>query len=105
MLDRKINRLIEQIVDYSEHYSYSDPLRKYELVVKEDSWIVNKTLRQVKFYQQTKATVIAIRRNQDFISTPEANLKIIANDVLIAVGSVEIADQVKAFLNRPEEKV
>lgn len=102
-LNRKINRLIEQIVDYSEHYSYGDPIRKYELLVEPDSWLVNKTIKQAKFYQETKATIIAIRRDQTFISSPLASFKIAALDVIIAIGSVEIVDDVKAFVSKKNQ--
>ncbi len=99
-IDKKIVEIVDQIVDMNNRLSNIDPLKKFEFVIPEDSWLVNRSLKQSKFYQNTQATVIALKRDRQQLTSPGPDIKFKGNDVIVVIGNVDTMDTVRYFIEK-----
>ena len=97
-LEKEIQDIIEQIVELSGRFKNIDPLNKFEIIIPENSWLIDKTLKSTEFYQNTFATVIAIKRDHQLITSPDPLLPFKENDVLVIIGSIETIENVRKFV-------
>ncbi len=98
-IELEIINIINQIIDLSDRFSNIDPLKKFEFFIPAESWLIGKTLKESKFYQHTKATVIAFKRNKQLLTSPGPDIVFYENDVVVIVGSPEVVDSVKRFID------
>lgn len=98
LLDQRIVQLVEHIIDLNDRFSYTDPLRKFEFEIPQNSSLIGLTVKDAAFYQHTQATVIAIRRGKQMILSPGPDARFEAKDVIVVIGSVDLASRVEAFV-------
>ena len=97
-LNRQIVEAAGSIVRINERFSGSNPFTNYEVDVPPDSPRIGRTLADLKFWQQTGATVIAIRREEKIILSPGPYAILQADDTLIFVGDVACSAAVSDFI-------
>lgn len=98
-LSRQINKAASSIVRINEHFTTTSPFTTYEEVIPETSPLIGKTLGEVHFWQQTRATVIAIRRDVQIILSPGPYATLMANDIIIYIGDTKSVEAVTSFIN------
>lgn len=98
-LGKKIIELADSIVKINEKFSESNPFVNYEIDIPENSSLIGQTLGELKFWQQTAATIIAIRRAESIILSPGPYAALHAGDTLIFVGDIPCVETVTAFIN------
>jgi len=99
-LGRQIADVAGAIVRINEKFSATTPFPNYEVVVPEDCPLIGKNLGELKFWQQTGATVIAIRRGDKIILSPGPYAVLEYKDILMFVGNVASPGAVTAFLSQ-----
>lgn len=97
-LNRQIADVAGSIVRINERFSATTPFPNYEARVPEGCPRIGKNLQELKFWQQTGATVIAIRRGDRIILSPGPYAVLEERDVLMFVGNVNCPDAVAAYL-------
>ncbi|MGD1833462.1 MAG: TrkA C-terminal domain-containing protein [Sphaerochaetaceae bacterium] len=90
--------LTNSLVDSTEHFIASNPFYTYECSVPEHSPCIGKTLSALNFWQITKATVIAIRRQYKILLSPGPDEPLKANDMLVIVGRPDTKESVFKLL-------
>lgn len=98
LLTQKITEQANAIVRINEKFSKTNPFNNYEVDVPADSPLLGKTLGELKFWQETAATVIAIRRSDRIILSPGPYAVLQADDTLIFVGDLSCITAVEAFI-------
>jgi len=88
------------IVRINEKFSSTTPFPNYEAKVPEGCPLIGKNLSELKFWQQTGATVIAIRRGESIILSPGPYAVLAYGDILMFVGSVNCPDAVNQLLTQ-----
>ncbi|OQX53495.1 MAG: hypothetical protein B5M53_06870 [Candidatus Cloacimonas sp. 4484_209] len=68
------------------HLAYRREVRTMKLTVAENSPLDGKRLRDVEIDEATGFNVMAVRRGEEWLTEPDGNTKISANDVLIVKG-------------------
>ena len=68
------------------HLAYKREIRTMKLVVEKNSLLDGKRLKEVELYDRTGFNVIAVRRGDEWITEPDGNTKIIADDILLIKG-------------------
>ena len=66
--------------------------------IEEDFKSINKTIEEIKFRTITQTYIIAIIRNEKPIVMPKPEEKILENDVLVLLGSIEDIEKAKIYL-------
>lgn len=98
-LSREITEAASAIVRINEHFTIASPFTTYEEVIPETSPLIGKTLGEVHFWQQTSATVIAIRRGDQIILSPGPYATLMVNDTIIYIGDTKSVEAVTSFIN------
>lgn len=113
-MQKKLDELMEQqksinmqivatnnaLIRMNEKLVESNPFSNYEIMVPRNSIIVNYTLAELNFWQETRATLIAIKREENIILSPGPYVLIQADDVIVFIGDVGCVETVSEFVNR-----
>lgn len=97
-IERELFEVVRQLVDSTERFASSNPFYTYECAVSDESPILGQTLGDLSFWQKTRATVIAIRRDGSIILSPGPGLTLQALDVLVLVGNQETKAAVESLV-------
>lgn len=98
-INRQIINISNSIVRINDTYSSSNPFKNYEVVIPANSKIIGHTLAELSFWQETRATVIAIRREDKLILSPGPYVLFEANDTIVFVGDISSIQAVEDFVN------
>lgn len=91
-LHKKLTKLVGAVAENRNTFAPSrDPLPHYEVAVPKHSQLLGKSLVELKFWQATGGTIVAIRRGPTLILSPGPYAELYAGDVLVLVGSPEAA--------------
>ncbi|MGI6093097.1 MAG: GntR family transcriptional regulator [Veillonellaceae bacterium] len=101
--DRRFEQIINDIIGYSDRLKNLTPYNPIEVKAPENSHVVGKTIAQLKLWQHTGATVVAIRRGTEIIISPGPLAAIQANDRIVVVGKDDVLQQMTSFLNKSNE--
>lgn len=85
-IDQKFYQMVEEIANRSPRISTLAPYRPFEIQIKEATKIVGKTIGQLRLWQATGATVVAVRCKEEFIVSPGPDVVLEAGDWLVLVG-------------------
>ena len=87
-------------MDYSNRLRYTNPLTPIEIELPKDCTLIGKSVSESKFWQNTQATIVAIRRKGELIISPGPYLKFEKDDNLLVVGEEDILKKIEMFLNK-----
>ncbi|MCG0276368.1 MAG: GntR family transcriptional regulator [Thermosediminibacteraceae bacterium] len=99
MLDERLESILLKIIEYANRLRNINAFNPAEIRVNEDSIAVGKTISELKFWENTGATIIAVRRGEELFLSPGPHFKIAGGDFLVLVGKEDILAKVDAFLN------
>ena len=97
-ITRQISEASRTIVRLNERISRTNPFFNYELTVPPGSPVIGRTLAELNFWQQTGATVIAIRRGETLILSPGPYAALQEHDTIIYVGDLPCVEAVGNLL-------
>lgn len=98
-INRQIIDASKAIIRMNEKFSEASPFNNYEVDILENSFIIGKTLAEVNFWQQTQATVIAIRRGDKIILSPGPYVTFEVQDTIVFVGDISSIQAVADYVN------
>ena len=70
----------------------------YEALIPDNSDKVNRTIGEIRFWQATAATIVAIKRGEETIISPGPYAALRAGDILVYVGPPSSVEAVRKFL-------
>ncbi len=88
-IDNDIVTTLNKILDYSDRLEVINPLVPVQFKVESHC---------KKFWQNTGATIVAIKRGEELIISPGPYIVFMENDILLAVGDRYIYNSVPTFL-------
>lgn len=97
--NQQILDIVGSIVRTNEKFSETNPFNNYEVVIPTNSGLLGHALGELNFWQETRATVIAIRRGDQIILSPGPYVQFEAGDTLIFVGDISSVEAVTDFIN------
>ena len=80
----------------------AEPLPNYEVPVPTGSPLIGKSIGELKFWQATGGTIVAIRRGQTVILSPGPYAELFGGDVIILVGSPRAAEAAHRLVTTKE---
>ncbi len=98
-LHKRTLDLISKLMDSADRFSRTNPFQNLELDIKTSSPIIGKTPAELRLWQNTGATLIAVRRDEKLILSPGPYIRFEEGDSLIFVGDMRAADAVQALIN------
>ena len=80
----------------------NQPLPNYEVTVPKDSPLIGKNIGELKFWQSTGSTIVAIRRGQTVILSPGPYAELYGGDVIVLVGTPEAVQAAHSLVTSKE---
>ena len=103
-LNSRTVKVMQALLTSQESFSAAgEPLPNYEVPVAEGSRAVGKSVGELKFWQSTGGTIVAIRRGQHVILSPGPYAELFAGDVVILVGNRTAVEAATRLLSEKEE--
>ncbi|AZK47650.1 TrkA C-terminal domain-containing protein [Paenibacillus lentus] len=99
-VDRRLEVLLKKITHASDRLQNLTPYNPMEIQIKEQSHAVGKTLGNLQFWQNTGATVIALRREKRVSISPGPHVILREHDTLVFVGDPKIYEKTERFVNQ-----
>ncbi|HCO18442.1 TrkA C-terminal domain-containing protein [Gudongella oleilytica] len=97
-LEEEILGTIDRIIERSSILSHTTALTPFELEISKECRMIGKSIGEVNFWQNTGATIVGIRRNNETILSPGPYATMEEGDILLIIGEEEIVEAVKIFL-------
>lgn len=97
-INKRVISIIDEIININERLKNIDPLHNYEIEIPPDSPLIDKSIEESKFWHNTGATIVAIRRQEKTILSPGPYAAFKEGDVVILIGDVSAVDRVKKFI-------
>jgi len=102
-LGRKIQDTVSALIRNRESFSSAEPLPNFEVMVPEGSPVLGKSVGELKFWQSTGGTIVAIRRGPSTILSPGPYAQLYAGDVIVLVGNDAAIQAARHFVSVKEE--
>lgn len=99
-LDKNIEYSIDELVDYSSRFKNSNPFVPFEFEIRSEMIVINKTISETKFWQNTGATIIGIRRDDKLILSPGPTTIFKDKDIFIVVCDENSYYRTREFLHK-----
>lgn len=87
-----------ELLDAADRFNYLSPLTPYELEITADCRQQGRTIGELNFWNNTQATIIAIRRGEKMVLSPGPYAVLGAGDKLLIVGDDTSYHRAKEFL-------
>lgn len=102
-MDRKFESLLGEIIEASDRLKNLKPYNPMDIRIAPESPVIGMTIGNLQFWQNTGATIIAIRRGTEVSISPGPHVVIREGDILIVVGDEKIYEKTERFINRKPE--
>lgn len=86
ILEKKIEGVLNELIDYSNRFTSTNSFIPFEFKIYKGFNIIGKTISECRFWQNTFATIIGIRRRGNLILSPGPYAVFEEEDVFIAIG-------------------
>lgn len=97
-IEDAINEKIDTIVDYSDRLKNLNVLTPLEIAIDDNSQLIGRTISETKFWQNTGATIIAIKRNDSLVLSPGPYGGFEKGDTVFVIGGEDIIERIKQFM-------
>ena len=102
-LSRPLSDTVTALVKSRDTFAASgEPLPNYEVPVPKDSPLIGRSIGELKFWQSTGGTIVAIRRGQTVILSPGPYAQLYGGDVIVLVGSPAAAEAAHRLVTEKE---
>ncbi|WP_371378433.1 TrkA C-terminal domain-containing protein [Sporomusa aerivorans] len=102
LLDERLEAVLTDIINYSDRLRNLTPYNPVEISINVDAHIVGQSIGELRLWQHTGATVVAIRRGTEIVISPGPNAIIMAHDRIVVVGETGIYQRTSEYFNRPK---
>lgn len=104
-INSQIIDIANSIVKMNDKYSETNPFQNYEAQIGKTSRMIGLTLAELNFWQETRATVIAIQRDNHIILSPGPYITFEPGDSIIFIGDVTCVDAVNEYISKEAEEL
>ncbi|MBP1972485.1 TrkA C-terminal domain-containing protein [Cohnella thailandensis] len=101
VMDRRFESLFLEIIEASDRLKNLRPYNPVELSIKPHSPVIGMSIANLQFWQNTGATIIALRRGTNVSISPGPHVVLLEGDVLVVVGNDKVYEKTEEFINGP----
>lgn len=98
-IDDKLEKNINSIIQFATQLRNVGSIIPFESIVQKDSFAVGKSIGELNFWHNTKATIIAVKRDGDLFLSPGPYFIINSNDIIVYVGEDSVIETVKDYIS------
>ncbi len=93
-----LKKNFDLLTENTQRFHSSNPFVPFEIKITKDSKHLNKSASEITFWQNTNATIVAIKRNNSIILSPGAYAVFLEDDIFYFVGDDNSYLRVKEFM-------
>lgn len=97
-IEQELNENLDKLINSSERFKNTNPFSPLEIKISKDAEVIGKTISETKFWQETGATVIGIRRENKIILSPGPYAIFLPEDIIIVIGDENSYNRIMCFL-------
>ncbi|MCK4260879.1 MAG: GntR family transcriptional regulator [Halanaerobiales bacterium] len=101
-IEREIEKNINSIIEYSIQLRNFGMIHPFEIEIKPSSPLINKTVGETHFWQNTGATIIGVKRDGELCISPGCSLCFAEKDVIFLVCKSDNFEKIKKFIETGE---
>jgi len=102
-INGEIQEKIDLILEQSFIFKTSKIIQQHEYQIEKGSWIIGKMISEVKFWQNTGATILGVKKGKEIIVSPGPYFAFEEGENIIFVGNDNVYMRVENFIeNNPE---
>lgn len=94
----EMKSMLSDLIYKTERFRNINPFTPFDIEITDKASVVGKSISEAKFWHNTTATVIAIRREEQIIISPGPYAIITVGDVLYYIGDENCHERVRNFL-------
>lgn len=95
---RKLEQATNELVERTERYQSINPFVPFQLEITPQCPYVTKSLGEINFWHQTRATIVGIKKDEALILSPGPYATLDVGNVIYFIGEESCLDVVKHFL-------
>jgi len=99
-IDKDLEDIFKNIINYSDRLRNLTPYNPVEIEVNPNSHVISKKISDIKLWQHTGATIVAIRRGTEIIISPGPNGIMKAYDRIVVVGDRNVLKRTVTYINK-----
>ena len=99
-IEDRILEMTDRLADYAERMRNVQPVYPMEFDIPADSPLIGQSFGETRFWQNTGATIIALRRKGEFLLSPGPYARFEKSDILYAVGPPDTAERIRRFIRQ-----
>lgn len=84
-IEDEINKNLQEVIDSASKMKTQKDITPYEIQVFNESWIVGEKLKSLNIWAKTGCTIIAIKRGNETMISPDPEREVHANDLILFV--------------------
>ncbi|HBG49562.1 MAG TPA: hypothetical protein DDW90_08700 [Cyanobacteria bacterium UBA9971] len=102
-INNEIQEKIDLILEQSFIFKTSKIIQQHEYQIEKGSWIIGKMISEVKFWQNTGATILGVKKGKEILVSPGPYFAFEEGENIIFVGNDNVYMRVENFIeNNPE---
>ena len=94
----ELKKMVSELMYKTERFHVVNPFSPFEISITQEASYIGQNLSESNFWQNTTATIIAIRRGEEIIISPGPYAVISLGDILYYVGDENCHERVRSFL-------
>lgn len=98
-IDQKIEVVMQELMMAMDRFGFSDPLHRSDFTVSKYHTFVNTSIKSLALYQKTQATIIAIKRGNELITSPGPDAILLEKDKVMVIIPKERMHDLTQFLS------
>lgn len=97
-IHQQLSQFTRALLKNRPHVAAGEPLPNYEITVPRNSPVIGKSLGELRYWQCTGGTIVAIRRGGSVILSPGPYAELYDGDVIVLVGPPAAAEASARFV-------
>lgn len=99
-IDKKLDAILADIITFSDRLKNLTPYNPVEIAILPNSRVIGKTIADLQLWQETGATLVAIRRGNQITISPGPHVILQAGDRVVVVGKEDVLEVTTKFFNK-----
>lgn len=98
-IEIEIQNKLNTIIEYADRLKHSNLITPIEIPLPSSSHLIGKNIYDTKFWQNTGATIVGIKRDQELIVSPGPYAEFLEGDILIIVGDPFVRERTNQYIS------
>lgn len=103
LLEIKEMETVDKIIEYSDRLKHTNPFNPIEVEIPSGCHIIGHTIWDTKFWQNTGATIVAIRREGALLLSPGPYALFHEGDSIFVIGDMGVLDRIHKYIYESKE--